>query len=134
MPLPIDTIDATPYIPSLFTGDFFNYMKNEMTDLERLRHSSAHVMAAAVSRLFDNVQLDIGPSTDEGFYYDFDLVDRITPEDFERIEAEMQKIVDEDHAFDCMTVSRDEAKELLKDQKYKLERLADIPEGDPITF
>ncbi|VGO21343.1 threonine--tRNA ligase [Pontiella sulfatireligans] len=110
-------------------------MKTEqMTDLEKLRHSSAHVMAAAVCRLFDNVQLDIGPSTDDGFYYDFDLEARITPDDFERIEAEMKKIIEEDHAFECMTVSRDEAKELLKDQKYKLERLADIPEGDAITF
>lgn len=110
-------------------------MKNEpMNDLEKMRHSAAHVMAAAVCRLFDNVQLDIGPSTDDGFYYDFDLTDRLTPDDFERIEAEMQKIVAEDHAFECMTVSRDEAKELLKGQKYKLERLADVPEGDPITF
>ncbi len=99
-----------------------------------LRHSTAHVMAAAVCRLFDHVQLDIGPSTDDGFYYDFDLEARITPEDFERIEAEMQKIVDEDQPFDCITVSRDEAKELLKGQKYKLERLADVPAGEPITF
>lgn len=109
-------------------------MKNEISDLDRLRHSTAHVMAAAVCRLFDNVQLDIGPSTDDGFYYDFDLDARITPEDFERIEAEMQKIVEENHTFECLTVSRDEAKELLKDQKYKLERLADIPEGEAITF
>jgi threonyl-tRNA synthetase len=110
-------------------------MKTEpSTDLEKLRHSTAHVMAAAVCRLFDNVQLDIGPSTDDGFYYDFDLEDRITPEDFERIEAEMHKIVDEDLPFDCMTVSRDEAKALLKGQKYKLERLADVPEGEAITF
>ena len=90
-------------------------MKTEPSnDLEMLRHSTAHVMAAAVCRLFDNVQLDIGPSTDDGFYYDFDLEDRITPEDFERIEAEMQKIVDEDQPFDCVTVSRDEAKALLE--------------------
>ena len=109
-------------------------MKSEMNDLERMRHSSAHVMAAAVCRLFGNVQLDIGPSTDDGFYYDFDLTDRITPEDFERIEAEMQKIITEDLPFECKEVSRDEAKELLKGQKYKLERLADVPEGDAITF
>jgi len=110
-------------------------MKNEQTtDLKMLRHSTAHVMAAAVCRLFGNVQLDIGPSTDDGFYYDFDLEDRITPEDFERIEAEMQKIVEEDLPFDSITVSRDEAKELLKDQKYKLERLADVPESEAITF
>jgi threonyl-tRNA synthetase len=109
-------------------------MKNEYSDSDRLRHSTAHVMAAAVCRLFGDVQLDIGPATDDGFYYDFDLEARITPDDFERIEAEMQKIIDENHTFECLTVSRDEAKELLKDQKYKLERLADIPEGDTITF
>ncbi|HEY5621345.1 MAG TPA: threonine--tRNA ligase [Pontiella sp.] len=105
-----------------------------MSELDRLRHSTAHVMAAAVCRLFDDVQLDIGPATDDGFYYDFDLEARLTPEDFERIEAEMQKIIDEDQPFECLTVSRDEARELLKGQKYKLERLADIPEGTPITF
>jgi len=109
-------------------------MSNNPTDLDKLRHSSAHVMAAAVCRLFDNVQLDIGPSTDDGFYYDFDLESRITPEDFERIEAEMQKIVAEDLPFERIEVSRDEAKEILKGQKYKLERLADVPEGDVITF
>ena len=109
-------------------------MKTEMTDLERMRHSAAHVMAAAVCRLFDNVQLDIGPSTDDGFYYDFDLLDRITPDDFERIEAEMQKIVDEDHPFEVVEVSREEAQEILKGQTYKLERLSEIPEGEAITF
>mgnify|MGYP000921946490 CR=1 FL=1 len=109
-------------------------MNTEYSDLEVMRHSAAHIMAAAVCRLFKNVQLDIGPSTDDGFYYDFDLADRITPDDFERIEAEMQQIVEEDLPFKCITVSRDEAKELLKGQKYKLERLADIPEGDAITF
>ncbi len=109
-------------------------MKNEATDLEILRHSTAHVMAAAVCRLFNNVKLDIGPSTDDGFYYDFDLEERITPEDFERIEAEMQKIVAEDLPFERIEVSRDEAKEMLKGQKYKLERLADVPEGEAITF
>lgn len=129
-----DTVDSTPYILALFTGDSFDYMKNETNDLDRLRHSTAHVMAAAVCRLFDGVQLDIGPSTDDGFYYDFDLEARITPDDFERIEAEMQKIIEENHTFECMTVSRDKAKELLKDQKYKLERLADIPENEAITF
>jgi threonyl-tRNA synthetase len=132
--LPIDRASGSAYIYPLFTGDFPDYMKNEMNDLERLRHSSAHVMAAAVCRLFDNVQLDIGPSTDDGFYYDFDLADRITPEDFERIEAEMKIIVAEDLPFEVVEVSRDEAKEILKGQKYKLERLADIPEGDAITF
>jgi len=109
-------------------------MKTEMTELEKMRHSAAHVMAAAVCRVFDNVQLDIGPSTDDGFYYDFDLKDRITPDDFERLEDEMQKIINEDHPFEVKEVSRDEAKEILQGQTYKLERLAEIPEGDKITF
>ena len=110
-------------------------MKDEaMTDLDRLRHSAAHVMAAAVCRVFDNVQLDIGPSTDDGFYYDFDLEDRITPEDFARIEQEMQTIIDEDHPFECVTVSREDAEEMLQGQTYKLERLAEIHEDEAITF
>lgn len=108
-------------------------MKNEI-DLEMLRHSTAHVMAAAVCRIFDDVQLDIGPSTDDGFYYDFDLSERITPEDFEKIECEMKQIVQEDLPFERVEVSRTEAQELLAGQRYKLERLADIPEGEAISF
>jgi threonyl-tRNA synthetase len=108
-------------------------MKNEKT-LETLRHSTAHVMAAAVCRIYNDVQLDIGPSTDDGFYYDFDLTDRITPEDFEKIEAEMKAIVKEDLPFERIEVSRAEAESMLAGQTYKLERLADIPEGDVISF
>jgi len=104
--------------------------------LYKMRHSAAHVMAAAVCRIFDDVQLDIGPPTDAGFYYDFDLPHRFSPEDFEKIEAEMQKIVEEDQEFKCMEVSRDEAEKIIKErgQKYKIERLADIPDGEQITF
>ena len=58
----------------------------EMTELDRLRHSSAHIMAAAVCRIYDDVQLDIGPPTEDGFYYDFELNDRISTEDFSKIE------------------------------------------------
>jgi threonyl-tRNA synthetase len=108
-------------------------MKNEIP-IETLRHSTAHVMAAAVCRIYDDVQLDIGPSVDDGFYYDFDLPDRITPEDFEKIEAGMKAIVKEDLPFERIEVSRDEAVKMLAGQKYKLERLADIPEGEAITF
>ena len=101
-----------------------------------MRHSTAHVMAAAVCRLFDEVKLDIGPATDSGFYYDFDLEKRLAPEDFEAIEAEMAKIVSEKHAFECFEASREEATELLNDasQNYKIERLADIPADEKITF
>ena len=91
-------------------------------------------MAAAVSRLFENVQLDIGPATDDGFYYDFDLPARIAPEDFPRIEAEMLRIVAADLPFEKIQLDRAEAAAALQGKKYKLERLKDIPEGEPITF
>jgi len=103
-------------------------------DLNVMRHSAAHVMAAAVSRLFENVQLDIGPATDDGFYYDFDLPARIAPEDFPRIEAEMLSIVAADLPFEKIQLGRAEAAAALQGKKYKLERLKDIPEGEPITF
>ncbi len=104
--------------------------------LFKMRHSAAHVMATAVCRLFDDVQLDIGPPTEDGFYYDFDLPHRLAPEDFDAIEREMQKIINEDQPFECIEVSRDEARRMIEErgQKYKIERLADIPEGEAITF
>jgi threonyl-tRNA synthetase len=101
-----------------------------------MRHSSAHVLATAVCRLFENVQLDIGPPTEDGFYYDFELPHRLTPEDFVRIEAEMSKIIAEDQPFERVELTREEAESRIrkKGQKFKIERLADIPEGDTITF
>ena len=105
-------------------------------DLQRMRHSTAHVMAAAVCRLYDDVKLDIGPATDDGFYYDFDLPKRLSPDDFSAIEAEMSRVISENLPFECETLSRADAEKMLKDsgQTYKLERLADIPEGEDITF
>lgn len=109
---------------------------DKIADLETMRHSAAHVMAAAVFRLFENVQLDIGPSTSDGFYYDFDIPGRLTTEDLPRIEAEMQKIVSEDLPFERLEMTRQEATAYLTElgQKFKLERLQDVPEGDTITF
>jgi len=105
-------------------------------DIERIRHSTAHVMAAAVCRLFDDVKLDIGPATDSGFYYDFDMRHRLTPDDFEAIEREMGVIVAAAEPFERLEMSRSEAEALLREagQTYKLERLADIPEGETISF
>lgn len=101
-----------------------------------MRHSAAHVLAAAVCRLFDDVKLDIGPATDDGFYYDFELSRRLSPEDFEAIEGEMAKIVKEGHPFERIEATRAEASEIIEKmgQPYKVERLADIPEGEAITF
>ena len=105
-------------------------------ELEILRHSTAHVMAAAICRVFGKVQLDIGPATDAGFYYDFDLPHRLGPEDFERIEKEMARIVAAKLPFERLEMDRAGAKALLEkqEQRFKLERLADIPEGETITF
>ena len=105
----------------------------EITDQQR-RHSAAHLMARAVMNVFDDVQVDIGPATDDGFYYDFDLPHRITPEDFPKIEAEVARLVALDEPFVKKEVSADEAKRLLAGQRYKLERLADvIAAGGPIS-
>lgn len=105
---------------------------------EAMRHSVAHVMAAAVCRLFENVQLDIGDATEqgEGFYYDFDVKHRFTPEDLPKIEKEMLCLVKEKLPFERFECSREEAEAILRDagQSYKLERLADIPEGEVISF
>ncbi len=106
------------------------------SELYRMRHSAAHVMAAAVCRIFPDVQLDIGPPTEDGFYYDFDLPHRLSRDDFERIESEMAKIIAENHPFERIEVSRDEAKRMIEQmgQRYKIERLADIPEDEAVTF
>ena len=97
----------------------------EITD-EMRRHSAAHLTARAVMNLFDGVQVDIGPATDEGFYYDFDLEHRLSPEDFPKIEAEVARLIALDEPFVKREVSREEAEKMLAGQKYKLERLNDV--------
>ncbi len=97
----------------------------EITE-EMRRHSAAHLMARAIMNLFEDVQVDIGPATDEGFYYDFDLPHRLSTEDFPKIETEIARLIALDEPFVRKEVSADEAKALLAGQKYKLERLADV--------
>ncbi|MFH1067213.1 MAG: threonine--tRNA ligase [bacterium] len=106
-----------------------------MTPLQELRHSAAHVMAAAVLRLFPQAQLDIGPPTDAGFYYDFDIEHRFTQEDLVKIEEEMKKIIVEDQPFVRSEMAREEAKAFFqnRNQPYKISRVDDIPEGELIT-
>ncbi len=104
--------------------------------IETIRHSAAHVMAAAVQKLFGDVKFDIGPSTSDGFYYDFDMEHRLSPEDLEKIEEEMRGICNAHLPFEYKEMSRAEAQAFLEGRKqpYKLERLADIPEESKITF
>ena len=111
-------------------------MKSDHNGLETMRHSAAHVMAAAVRRLWPDALFDIGPDTADGFYYDFDLSHRLTVEDFPAIEAEMAKIVAENAPFVREEKTRAEVWDLMskRGQKYKLERLADIPEGETISL
>ncbi|MCP8617077.1 threonine--tRNA ligase [Salirhabdus salicampi] len=104
--------------------------------LEILRHSTAHLMAQAIKRLYKDVKLGVGPVIENGFYYDIDMEEKITPEDLPKIEKEMKKIVDEAHAIEREEVTRDEAKRIYHDvgDDLKLELIDDIPEGDSITL
>ncbi len=110
----------------------------QMTPLEELRHSAAHILGAAVLRIFPEAQLDIGPPTENGFYYDFDLDHKFTAEDLEKIEAEMKKIVKENQRFERLEVSREEALKLISEtpalNEFKPGRLADVPAEEAITF
>ncbi len=111
--------------------------RDAMTELQRLRHSCAHMLATAILRLWPDALLDIGPPTDEGFYYDFDLPGhRFTPEDFPKIEAEMVKVTKENQVFQKSVRTREEAKAYFAEngQKFKVERVDDIPEGEAISF
>ncbi|WP_043588985.1 threonine--tRNA ligase [Geminisphaera colitermitum] len=108
-----------------------------MTPLEEIRHSSSHILATAILRLFPEAKLDIGPPTDSGFYYDIDLDHKFTLEDLARIEAEMKKVIDENQPFRRFETTREEAERIIRErgqERYKLGRLADIPAGEAISF
>src|SRR5216110_3752493 len=97
--------------------------RNKMTELERIRHSCAHVLATAILRIWPDAQFAAGPPVENGFYYDVELGHRISPEDFPKIEEEMKKEIKANHPFEKMEVSRDEALELGK--KGRLAALSD---------
>ena len=104
--------------------------KYEETELYRIRHSSAHVMAQAVVEMFPGeAKVAIGPPIAEGFYYDFDLPRSLTPEDLEVIESRMRELIEGDFEFEMQVVSADEAKEIFKDQPYKLELIEGLEAG-----
>ncbi len=99
-----------------------------------LRHSTAHIMAEAVQELFPGAQIAFGPRTDDGFFYDFGLTENLSSDDFEAIEAKMKEIIKKDEPFVREVVTRDEAKEIFKDQKFKLEHIDDLPEDAEISI
>src|SRR5215831_18266296 len=105
--------------------------RNKMTELERIRHSCAHVLATAILRLWPEAQFAAGPPVENGFYYDVDLSHRISPEDFEKIEAEMKKEVKANNTFERIVVTREQA---LKDaESGRLGGLTERP-GNPSKF
>ena len=99
-------------------------------------HTTSHIMAQAVKRLFPNVKLAIGPSIDEGFYYDFDTEKTFNDDDKEKIEAEMKKIIKEDFAIERFSLPREEAIKFMeeKGESYKVELINDLPDGEEISF
>jgi threonyl-tRNA synthetase len=120
--------------------------REQMTDLERLRHSASHVLATAILKIWPEAQFAAGPPVENGFYYDVDLPHRISPEDFEKIEAEMKKEIKANHPFERMEVSRDEALELgnkgrlaalserPEPSRYKLDIIENIPPEEKISL
>ncbi|MDY2871831.1 MAG: threonine--tRNA ligase, partial [Eubacteriales bacterium] len=105
-------------------------------DLSTIRHSAAHLMAAAVQKLWPDAKFDIGPATADGFYYDFDMEHRLVTEDLKQLETIMRKMIGQKIPFVRSEVSRQEAQQLFeaKGQEYKLSRLADIPEDGVISL
>jgi threonyl-tRNA synthetase len=120
--------------------------RQRMTDLERLRHSCAHVMATAIAELWPDAQFAYGPPVENGFYYDVELAHRISPEDFPAIEAVMKRVIKENQVFERTVVSREQAirdaeagrlgalAERPVPSKFKLDLLQSIPEGEPISY
>ena len=118
----------------------------QMTDLERLRHSASHVLATAILKIWPDAQFAAGPPVENGFYYDVDLPHRISPDDFEKIEAEMKKEIKSNHPFERMEVSRDEAlalgtkgrlaalSERSEPSKFKLDIIENIPPDEKISL
>ncbi|HEH0683927.1 TPA: threonine--tRNA ligase [Staphylococcus aureus] len=102
--------------------------------LEVLRHSTAHLMAHAIKRLYGNVKFGVGPVIEGGFYYDFDIDQNISSDDFEQIEKTMKQIVNENMKIERKVVSRDEAKELFSNDEYKLELIDAIPEDENVAL
>src|SRR5881628_1861382 len=118
----------------------------QMTDIERLRHSASHVLATAILKIWPEAQFAAGPPVENGFYYDVDLPHRISPEDFEKIEAEMKNEIKANHTFERLEVSRDEALALGKKgrlaaldersapSKFKLDIIENIPPDEKISL
>ncbi|RPI96292.1 MAG: threonine--tRNA ligase [Chloroflexi bacterium] len=103
--------------------------KYEESQLYKIRHSAAHIMAQAVVEMFPEAKYTIGPPVENGFYYDFDLPRNLTPEDLQQIEKRMRQIVQGKHEFTKKVISAEEAREVFKDQPYKIELIEGLEKG-----
>ncbi len=128
------TIDL--YIPLQESGDFSYVQVGSQEGLEIMRHSMAHLMAQAILRIYKNVEFAIGPVIENGFYYDFDLEHTFTPEDFDKIEAEMQRIIKENIPIRRFECSKEKSREILEKQRarFKQELLEEIDEKETFSF
>src|SRR5204862_7720745 len=120
--------------------------RGQMTDIERLRHSASHVLATAILKIWPEAQFAAGPPVENGFYYDVELEHRISPDDFDKIEAEMKKEVKANHTFERVVLPRAEALDLANrgvlgalgerssPSKFKLDIIQNIPEGEEISL
>lgn len=103
-------------------------------DIEALRHSASHVMAHAVKNLFPNARIAIGPAIEDGFYYDFGVDQPFTPDDLEKISAEMEQVIKAGRPFVRSEISREQALEMFADEPYKLELIRELPEEEAISI
>ncbi len=130
-----EPVEDSPELDEL-ASEFVGEGVPELSELETLRHSCAHVMAAAVQKLFPGTKVTIGPHIDTGFYYDFDAPRPFTEDDFEAIEAEMQKIIDGGHEFVREEIARADAIKTFSDlgETYKVEIIENLPEDAVVSI
>jgi threonyl-tRNA synthetase len=120
--------------------------RQQMSEIDRLRHSCAHILATAILRIWPEAQFAAGPPVENGFYYDLEMDHHLSPADFDKIEAEMKKVVKENQPFEKIVVARQEALELARDgrlgalgprttpSKFKLDILERIPDDEEISL
>ncbi|HBP43595.1 MAG TPA: threonine--tRNA ligase [Clostridiales bacterium] len=121
------------FLKPIKKGDYLIMEKEQEEQLHMYRHSMAHVLAKALTQLWPDVKLTIGPAIDNGFYYDIDLEHSITPDDFKAISDKMDAIIKNNEDFVRREVSKAEALEMFKDNKYKTELINEMPEDEVIT-
>ena len=112
------------------------FQDNDLEGKKAYWHTTSHIMAQAIKRLYDDVKLTIGPAIENGFYYDFDTEKHFSEEDFEKIEEEMKKIIKEDLPIERYSLPREEAIKFMEEngESYKVELIEELPEGEEISF